>query len=734
MTSMARRLINACSGLLLRGLLILVCAAFLAPHAEAAQRRKPKVAFLHTNDNRIFTTFVPDVIGKLTSSQLFESVSELNAFESVPTLSQLNEYDAVLVCPVSSWPDRAAMGTNLAAYVDAGGGVVLSAFAVGRVTAGQDGSMLAGGWTSAYQCIPTSNLIFGTNATLGTVALPEHPIMIGVETFDGFQRSWRPGTTSVSPGATLVASWSDGKPLVALGPKPNRVDLGFYVRSSDGDFNGGYVSSTDGLKLMANALAFVSRPRILLIASDLSSAIQDVRTKISATEVFSRVDTFNSEFLTPSLTQLQKYDAVLLWCATSYANPTAIGNVLADYVDAGGGLVFGLRRPFFDPSRRLGGRWISGGYEIIPDDVDSTFGAATLGAVAYPGHPIMNGVATFNGGSVSARPTKTTVNPGGLIVAKWSDGKTLAAVSTKWKNRVDLGFYLPSSTAASGYWLSSTDGAKLMINALLYSIKPYVACVAADAAYAGDVVAKLSATGRFSGVANVNVTNSTPALAELSPFGSILTWQNGAFFDSLGLGEVFAQYMETGGGVVSADRTDIAQNAPSGLWNTGGYDIVPPPLPPEISAQATLGAVLEPNHPIAAFVRKFDGGPASYRLSPMPLLRGRAILNWSDGNALVSVHSTRRRVDLNFWPVPGGWNARTDGAWIMANALEWASLSTPCPGDLNGDGLVNDADFNLFVGPYDSLIDPRADLTGDGNTDDADFQVFVQAYNELLCP
>ena len=734
MTSMVRRLMNACSGVLLCALLLVVGGAALAPHAEAGQRRKPRVAFLTNNNNAQFPSFVPDVISKLESSQLFESVDELSALSSVPTLDQLNQYDAVLVCPVTSWTDRVTMGTNLAAYVDAGGGVVLSVFSFARINAGQDGLLLGGGWTSAYQCIPTSNMVFGTNATLGTVAVPTHPIMIGVETFDGFQRSWRPGTTSVSPGATLVASWSDGKPLVAVGPKSNRVDLGFYARSSDGDFNGGYVSSTDGLKLMANALAFVSRPRILLIASDLSSAVQDVQTKISATGVFSRVDTFNSEFLTPSLAQLQKYDAVMVWCASSYANSFAIGNVLADYVDAGGGVVFGNRRPFFDPVRRPGGRWLSGGYEIIPEDVDSTFGTATLGAVVYSGHPIMNGVTNFNGGTTSARPTKTTVNPGGLIVAKWSDGKTLAAVSTKWKNRVDLGFYLPSSTAASGFWLASTDGAKLMINSLLYTIKPYVACVTADAGNVNDVVNKLTATGRFSGVANIDVGGSTPSLAELSPFGSIFTWQNGAFFNSLALGDVFADYMDAGGGVVSADRTDIAQNAPGGRWNTGGYDVLPPPLPPEISTPATLGAIVEPNHPVAKFVRKFDGGVASYRFSPTPLLRGRTILNWSDGNSLVSVHSTRRRADLNFWPISNGWKPETDGAWIMANALEWAAVSTPCPGDFNGDGQVDDADFTLFVAPYNDLVDPRADLNGDGNTDDADFVIFLASYNALVCP
>lgn len=65
-----------------------------------------------------------------------------------------------------------------------------------------------------------------------------------------------------------------------------------------------------------------------------------------------------------------------------------------------------------------------------------------------------------------------------------------------------------------------------------------------------------------------------------------------------------------------------------------------------------------------------------------------------------------------------------------------------CPADLNNDGIVEDADFSLFVVAYDALdcADPvmslgcPADLNHDGVVDDADFSPFVVAYNELLCP
>ncbi|MBS0190759.1 MAG: hypothetical protein U0573_02560 [Phycisphaerales bacterium] len=65
-----------------------------------------------------------------------------------------------------------------------------------------------------------------------------------------------------------------------------------------------------------------------------------------------------------------------------------------------------------------------------------------------------------------------------------------------------------------------------------------------------------------------------------------------------------------------------------------------------------------------------------------------------------------------------------------------------CPGDLNGDGLVDDSDFSIFVVAYDLLdcADPTmppncpSDLNADAAVDDADFVIFLSSYNELVCP
>lgn len=66
---------------------------------------------------------------------------------------------------------------------------------------------------------------------------------------------------------------------------------------------------------------------------------------------------------------------------------------------------------------------------------------------------------------------------------------------------------------------------------------------------------------------------------------------------------------------------------------------------------------------------------------------------------------------------------------------------TNCPGDLNFDFQVDDADFIIFIAAYNILdcADPAmpagcsSDLNHDGVVDDQDFVEFVVRYNRLLC-
>jgi hypothetical protein len=217
--------------------------------------------------------------------------------------------------------------------------------------------------------------------------------------------------------------------------------------------------------------------RVAIVAAPGATPVAetaDVRSKLMGTGLFQSVaviDVSNSSGYTPTLAELLQYDAVLTWSNSVYHDAVALGNVLADYVDAGGGVVVA---PLANITIvHLEGRWRPA-YEIIPAPAANavTTGAATLGTVVLPGHPIMAGVGTFSGGAASVRPTLTTLTAHGVLVARWSDGKVLAAASSQYPGRADLGFYPPSADFQSGFWLPSTDGARLMANALLSTIHP----------------------------------------------------------------------------------------------------------------------------------------------------------------------------------------------------------------------------------------------------------------------
>ncbi len=205
-------------------------------------------------------------------------------------------------------------------------------------------------------------------------------------------------------------------------------------------------------------------------ASTTNTACQwtTVQTALLATNQFATVDIINVTTTgtgTPTLQQLQQYDALLCWTNNTPADNNAWGDVLADYVDAGGVVVVAVfANSSLTTGRNIGGRWQTG-YEVVLDQSGSASGAASLGTVAQPAHPIMAGVTTFVGGSIGSRPVGTALEAGASLIASWSDGKVLVAEGAN-PRRVDLGFYPPPSTCSGSGW--TTGGDLLMANALAY--------------------------------------------------------------------------------------------------------------------------------------------------------------------------------------------------------------------------------------------------------------------------
>jgi hypothetical protein len=130
---------------------------------------------------------------------------------------------------------------------------------------------------------------------------------------------------------------------------------------------------------------------VLIVAADYSSP----QTQLVASGRITKVDNFIATGATPTLQTLSAYDVVLVYTNYSLANPTALGNVLADYVDGGGKVVLGtyalssgwgvagrITTHGYSPFTNGGNGSVSG--RITPTTpVDGLFADINLGAVTY---------------------------------------------------------------------------------------------------------------------------------------------------------------------------------------------------------------------------------------------------------------------------------------------------------------------------------------------------------------
>jgi hypothetical protein len=213
--------------------------------------------------------------------------------------------------------------------------------------------------------------------------------------------------------------------------------------------------------------AHASLPAVAVLGAPANASWNnDVQSKIAATGDFSTVDVYDVATTTPSLTTLEQYSSVLVYTDSNFNDATALGNVLAQYVDAGGGVVDTV---FANASIPLGGAWATGGFQGISSSGQNENTELTLGTIYDASSPLLNGVTSFDGGTSSYISTGSIIN-GGVEIAAWSNGSPLiVTTAVDGHETVDLNFYPPSSDARSDFWVSGTDGGVIMANALLFS-------------------------------------------------------------------------------------------------------------------------------------------------------------------------------------------------------------------------------------------------------------------------
>lgn len=157
---------------------------------------------------------------------------------------------------------------------------------------------------------------------------------------------------------------------------------------------------------------------------------------------------------------------------------------------------------------------------------------------------------------------------------------------------------------------------------------------------------------------------TVPALSTLSDLGAVLAWTNSSFSNPDGIGNVLADYVDQGGGVVMATYGFSQTWRISGRIQTTGYSpflIGTPNTPANRLSLANSNTA----HPIMAGV---PDGPyfINFNYSTVPLAGGaQLIASDVNGNRVVAVNQSNRVVGISIFPGFG------DMGRLFANAINF---------------------------------------------------------------
>jgi hypothetical protein len=195
----------------------------------------------------------------------------------------------------------------------------------------------------------------------------------------------------------------------------------------------------------------------------------DIRAYLNADSRLSSTTLFQADLVVPSLAQLVPYEAVLYTSDSFFhtrANDMPIGNLLANYVDAGGGAVLATFA-FGSGGNDLGllGRITTTGYSpfLVPPNQGQSNGGTLNIATANLAHPTMTGVnvftSIFSNGNMS-------LDVGASVIAHYTNGDELIAENASRKI-VDINAF-PSPGASRGQAFLTGNYAQLVTNSLVY--------------------------------------------------------------------------------------------------------------------------------------------------------------------------------------------------------------------------------------------------------------------------
>jgi hypothetical protein len=241
----------------------------------------------------------------------------------------------------------------------------------------------------------------------------------------------------------------------------------------------------------SHGLASGSIKMALLGSESTASYVTDVQTYLAPFTDLAVIDIIDVRLSTPSLATLLNYDTVLVWSDSNFFNPIALGDVLADYVDLGGGVVLATFS-WYGPSFDLEGRMMTD-YSPFVQAASNLYTTANLGTYDSS-HPIMQGVTAVS----EYYRDDVTLATDAVQIAAWDDGVPFVAT----KGRVVGMTLFPPPLQWTG------DVPTLVHNALLWSVPDPVLDLTPATGFASTTIV---GSGGFAANSKVTITwDGTP--------------------------------------------------------------------------------------------------------------------------------------------------------------------------------------------------------------------------------
>lgn len=206
-----------------------------------------------TPDAKHFNNLMLDLMLEQGSNINYTVTSSLGELD----VNDMLDYNVVWTFNASMWEDNTGLNTplewsnKLGAYIDAGGRLLECEFVQSNDSWGLGGGAYIAQHKSPFTQATSDNYNSITN--MGTVALPNHPIMEGV---DNISTNYFYQNVQVQPNATLIANWEDGYPLIAINDNVVAVNLACIgLNTKDKSYN--ICLFDDGFKMIYNSLNYL---------------------------------------------------------------------------------------------------------------------------------------------------------------------------------------------------------------------------------------------------------------------------------------------------------------------------------------------------------------------------------------------------------------------------------------------------------------------------------------------